>query len=692
MKNLFHHSLFVISCLLFVQAIHAQVPSFSWNVHWGTTDFDTAPRLATDHDGNVYSAGTFKGTVDFDPGTGDATLTSGFNGFGNDTYISKFDSSGTFQWVKRVGGVSGARAMLYDSTGYIVIVGDYAEATDFDPGPGVHNLTPVDNSDDTYVLKLDLDGNFVFAVTVGGAGNEYPGCVSMDTEGSIVLGGLFSGTSDFDPGPGQTIFTAGFLADIFMVKLNANGNFIWAKEFSGDVQGDLNGMAQDEDGNIYVTGIFDDRRDFDPGPDSLIVTATGYWDVFVVKLNSEGELLWLHHLGNAGDNWAHDLIIDHDRNIYVTGYFSDTLDFDPGPETLNFMATNTDPYIWKLDTDGNLVWAVQYEGESFDQSKSVTMDRQGNIYSTGWFGETQDFDPGPGHFLLTSAGGNDRDDAYITKLNHEGKFIWAYALGGLEDDYGMEAKVDDFGNIFISGTYQGKAGFYPGGLEQDSLVSNGMSDIFLARWTQCIETYFQFSTFTCDTYTSPSGKYTWDVSGDYMDTLTNAAGCDSILTIHLMASQLDDEVILTNTTLESQQPTGPYQWLDCDNGYAEIPGATSQSFTPQHSGNYAVGLFDGICFDTSLCINVMIVDVQENHDVSGIHIFPNPTGGDWVIDFGELNSDATVDIFDESCRLVYTATFRDVHRIPMHLSLSSGLYVVRVMTAYHHRVAKLVVY
>lgn len=678
--------------VLFISNLQAQLPTFSWNVHWGNSEFEFGPRLATDEDGNVYCAGAFKGTVDFNPGNGDATLTSGFGGFGSDTYITKFDSTGAFQWVKRIGGISVARTILYDTSGFILIAGDYAEATDFDPGPGVYTLTPVSNSDDTYILKLDRDGNFVFAVTVGGAGNEYPGCLSMDADGNILVAGLFSGTSDFDPGPGQTIFTAGFLADLFIVKLNANGSFVWAKEFSGDTQGDINGMGTDADGNIYVTGIFDDRRDFDPGPDSVIISATGYWDIFVVKLNASGEFLWLRHLGNEGDNWAEDLIVDENSTIYVTGYFSDTIDFDPGPDELNFMATNTDPYIWKLDTDGNMIWAIQMEGVSFDYSRSVTLDLQGNVYSTGRFGDTQDFDPGPGQYLLTSTGGNDLDDGFVTKLTNEGKFVWACPLGGLGNDIGTETRIDRFGNIYTAGTFQATGGFYPGGPPQDSLVSHGSSDPYLARWKQCPETYGDIFPMTCDSYTSPSGNYTWNVSGTYLDTLTNAGGCDSILTIHLVVSGLNDEVILIDETLVAQQPTGPYQWLDCDDGFDIIAGETNQNYSPTGSGNYAVMISDGLCSDTSDCINVMIVDVAEHTKVPEITIYPNPAREDWYIDFGEVYSDASVEIFDAGGRNIFSQDYKDANTINMQIPLSPGVYAIHVESTYATAVVKLMVY
>ena len=694
MKNLITPT-FLVPLLFAIQLLPAQPPSFSWNVSWGNAELDFNPSLATDEAGSIYCAGYFKGTIDFDPGPGQATLTSGSGGFGSDTYISKFDSTGQFLWVKQIGGQSTPRGILMDGDGNLHVGGEFVLAGDFDPGPGTFNLIPINSSNDVYILTLDHDGNFIDAYQIGGNGQEYFGSMTMDHEGNMLIGGQFSGTSDFDPGIGEAIFTSGTSgfsnSDQFVVKYDPNSNFIWAKEISGNIQGAIKGILVDSDNNLYFAGVFDDYRDFDPGPDSVKLTALGGWDIYVLKWNKNGQFIWVRHLGNIdGDNWAHDMVMTKGQDLLVTGHFTGTLDFNTGPGTFEMTATNTDPYIWKLDRDGNFIWSVQLAGVSFDQGRDITLDEQGNIYSTGWFGDVVDFDPGAGNYMLTSAGANDKDDGYVTKLSPDGHFIWAHSLGGIQDDYGRETKVDRFGNIFITGNFQGEASFYPS-QTLDSLGSNGSWDTFLVRWKQCQQTFGEISPVACDTYTSPSGNYTWDVSGDYTDTITNISGCDSIVTIHLTITTINTTVTLVpNVGLEAEMDGAIYQWLDCDQGYAEIPEETNQFFSAVASGNYAVVISDGLCVDTSACVNVTIVATHEEDRNSGIRIYPNPTQDYWTINMGQQYNQVTVAIYDHYGRQLFYSPYQEIEFIPLSLSLCAGVYTVIVKSGQSSSVMKLV--
>lgn len=694
MKKIVHTPVFLFTFLLFAYITTAQAPTFSWNVGWGNAELDFNPSLATDEDGSVYCTGYFTGTIDFDPGPGQTTLTSGSGGFGSDTYISKFDSTGHFLWVKQIGGQSTPGEIVIDSEGHLHIGGHFVLPGDFDPGPGTFTMTPLNNSYDLFILTLDHDGNFIDAYQIGGNGEEYFGAMAMDQKGHWVIGGLFTGTSDFDPGIGEAIFTAGVLNDLFVVKYDGGAAFLWAKEISGNFQGDINAMVVDSSGNIYIAGAFDDYRDFDPGPDSVMLTAVGGWDLYVLKWNEEGEFRWVRHLGNIdGDNWAHDMVINKDEQLYVTGHFTGTLDFNTGPGTFEMTATNSDPYVWKLDRDGHFIWSVQFEGVSFDQSRDVTLDKYGNVYSTGWFGDVSDFDPGPGTYLLISAGGDDKDDGFITKLSPDGHFIWAASVGGKENDFGREVKVDRFGYVFITGNFQGRASFYPYAQTQDSLTSNGSWDTYLARWKQCAETTGEVSASGCNTFVSPSGNHVWNTSGDYLDTLTNLAGCDSILTIHLTIIHLNPEVTVQfNTSLTAVQEGVTYQWLNCDKGFEAIPEATEQTYFPVASGNYAVILSDGLCIDTSACVNAVIVGTHEQEHDSGIRIYPNPAHQNWFIQTTDYTGGLKVEIIDLCGRRQFYGTYAGADQIEMDTHLPPGLYLVRVTAGDRQKIEKLNLY
>jgi hypothetical protein len=140
------------------------------------------------------------------------------------------------------------------------------------------------------------------------------------------------------------------------------------------------------------------------------------------------------------------------------------------------------------------------------------------------------------------------------------------------------------------------------------------------------------------------------------------------------------------------QEGATYQWLYCDNGYEEIPEATEQTYFPVASGNYAVIIFDGICEDTSACVNATIVSTDEQDVDSGFIIYPNPAGNEWSIDMGQPYSLATVGIYDTYGRQLFYAPYRDIELIPMHLTLTSGIYTVIINSGHTASVLKLVKY
>jgi hypothetical protein len=667
----------------------AQLPHHSWSYSWGSSAYDVTSVLAVDRDANVYVAGYFKGTVDFDPGPGSATFTTGLGGFINETYVSKFDSSGHFLWVKHIATDVECitRAMVYDPAGFIYISGYYEGQGDFDPGTATHTMTSSSGSDDNFIVKFDLDGNFVWATSIGGSGDEYGKNIALDKDGHVLIAGSFKGTCDFDPGPGQFIISSkAQLADLFVAEYSAGGIFLWAKTFLGSNQGDIFGLGTDHQANVFVTGVFDDRRDFDPGPDSVTVMATGFWDSFLVKLDASGNFQWMHHLGNDSEAWALDLALDKEDNVHVTGYFSGSLDFDPGPESKVLNAILDDGFVWKLDPDGNLIWVAQLGGVSYDEGRSIALDKNGNVYTSGFYAETLDFDPGPGVYNLTSTGNNDKDDAFISKLNKNGEFEWAYTLGGKEDDLSGEARMDSSGNVYITGSFQGKGGFYPEGTAPDSLVSNGSNDIFLTRWNQCLETYEFFGILTCQSYTSPSGHYVWTESGTYLDTIQNVAGCDSIITIELTISDLALTVHQEENTLVGDGAAGQFYWVDCDHNNQIV--AQGNVFTPSVNGHYALVGIGFICSDTSACFSFVMTGIGDENGEKKFRVFPNPAHHSFNIDFDQVYPHVDIALLDQFGRKVYGQSFSALKTIPVSVDLPAGLYFLSVGVAGHVELMK----
>ncbi len=147
-------------------------------------------------------------------------------------------------------------------------------------------------------------------------------------------------------------------------------NFVWAKSFSGNGNEYGFSICSDASGNVYTTGHFDGTVDFDPGPGVVNLTSTGAADVFITKLNSAGNLVWVKSFGGvpANNDVGSSITTDASGNVYTTGYFYGTVDFDPGASTFTLTSVAYDIFISKLDASGNFIWAKQMGGSDAESS------------------------------------------------------------------------------------------------------------------------------------------------------------------------------------------------------------------------------------------------------------------------------------------------------------------------------------
>ncbi|MFC1735979.1 SBBP repeat-containing protein [Candidatus Hydrogenedentota bacterium] len=383
--------------------------AFVWARAMGGADYDSGGSIAVDGSGNVFTTGYLRDTVDFDPGPGTYNLTSAG---GNDIFVSKLDSTGAFAWAMRFGGtgLDGGRSVAVDGSGNVYTTGLFHGTVDFDPGPGTYDLIPAGDGA-TFVSKLDSAGAFVWAKQFGsGSGAD----IALDGSGNVYTTGDFHGTVDFDPGAGTYNLTSAGDVDIFVSKLDSTGALVWARAMGG-TSGDFGyAIAVGGSGNVYTTGHFYGTADFDPGPGTYNLTLVGEDDMFVSKLDSAGTFVWAKQFGGVESDFGLSVAVDGAGNVYTTGYFEGTTDFDPGPATHNLTsAGGNDIFISKLNSSGAFVRAMQFGDTDWDWGRSIAVDGPGNVYTTGSFNGTVDFDPGVGACNLTSAGGS---NPFVLKL------------------------------------------------------------------------------------------------------------------------------------------------------------------------------------------------------------------------------------------------------------------------------------
>jgi len=450
--------LFTLFNLLFIVS-YGQV--LSWGRLNGSTGNEYARSVFIDGAGGVYTVGSFSGTVDFDPGAGVSSLTATGT---TDAYIQKLNSSGVFQFAKRIGGAGDAVAygLAVDPNNLIYITGSFNGTVDADPNAGTSNLTSA-GGNDAFLVRLTAAGNWSYSTRFGSTGEDV-GLSVCANSGAFAVTGTFSNIVDFDPGAGVTNIGIVGVTQGFLVRFTSGASFTFAS-----IPGiSVNASQMDASGNIYSTG--------------LATVSFLNNDAFVTKMGASGTNIWTKYLGGAGGDGGFGISIDASLNVYTTGYFSVTGDFDPGAGTANLVSGGSnDIFVSKLDMNGNYLWASGFAGIGDDRGLSIDTDLNGNVYTVGYFRNTVDFDPGAGTTNLVSAGST---DGFVSKLDMNGQIVWAHNIGSTGNDGILGVTIDPTYNIHFAGYFSGTVDVDPTA-STSNLVSAGGTDKMVVKWAPC---------------------------------------------------------------------------------------------------------------------------------------------------------------------------------------------------------------
>jgi hypothetical protein len=479
MKTETFYATFVTLLLCISASLFAQNPTFQWAHQVGGLNYDDGISIITDALENVYTTGTFSGTVDFDPGEGTSNLTSVGEA---DVFIQKLDANGQFLWAKQMGGLNDdwAVSIAIDGNGNIITTGNFEGSADFDPSESTLMLTAIGQSD-VFIQKLSPNGDFLWAKQVGGSSYDESSSIAVDENNNVFITGYFSGTADFDPGTSESNLTSFGDQDIYIVKLNSEGNFLWARQMGGTLNEVGNSVATDANGNVISTGYFGGTADFDPGAATQSFTSEGDFDIYIQKLDANGNFLWARQLGGSSDDYGYCVATDASGNVFTLGDFMETVDFDPGTASSNLIsAGDADVFIQKLDANGNFIWAKQLGGQYFDHGSNMHVNASGFIFSTGVFSDIVDFDPSVQTLNLTSLGGY---DIYVQNLDSDGNLVWAISCGGNNSEEGNDITTDVSGNVYTIGGFIATVDLDPGfGIQ--NFTSFGSNDFFIQKLNQ----------------------------------------------------------------------------------------------------------------------------------------------------------------------------------------------------------------
>ncbi|MEX0813380.1 MAG: T9SS type A sorting domain-containing protein [Chitinophagales bacterium] len=520
---------------------------FKWVETFGDAHYNSATDVLINRDGDILISGYFNVSLTIDTGNGTISLFS--NNSSKDIYIMKLSDTGGFKWIKSIGGneTEGINSIEEDMDGYIYATGDFRGQVDFDSGLDTFNVTSSISGGDLYVLKLDPNGDFQWVQTIGDDANgafANGNSICVDSFGYVYVTGIFSDTIDFNPDVGHFFLNSYsyFYPDFFILKLDSAGSFVWAMDSKDSLN--LNTFAEgnsihiDPFGDVIVSGTFNGLREVGYGNTQTSITSNGLDDVFILKLDPNGDLIWVRTFGSSGEETA-IAGIDKYGNVYVSGVFNDTVDFNSGDNVYNLVPSyNEDIYLLKLNPFGNFLWVKNLEGISTPEYTSfLDVDLFGNIYMIGGFSGTLDFNPTNGIRNITSNSLN----GFINKLSQCTPSIEYVSIQAC--DYYLSPRFDPF-NPSGGGAYNQSTDTISFTLQ----ASNGCDSIVYVDLTINNSSPAPTNRDTiliCDsTYVWPVDGNTYDfVSGnnygilsthDLSHTYTNAGGCDSIVEAFLV--------------------------------------------------------------------------------------------------------------------------------------------------------------
>jgi hypothetical protein len=535
-----------------------------------------------DRDGNVYLVGKFNGTVNFDSlGIGFPMTSQG----GNDSFIMKLDSSGSFIWARQVGGVFGDTACIVtaDTIGNIFVTGSFKGPTDFNPGIGVSNISIGTD----FVLKLDTAGNYLWAKSFDLTG-MYPGLIRYAKaiyNGNINLLISIPGTGSYDLDPGANVFlvNGSISSALAIVQLDTNGDLNWISTELFDYNGppdNINDVNFGINGNLYVVG---NTYGMGNNPSKAYIKGFNHLGTYlgVKYVTSTGSAL------NNGSN-AHRLAIDNLGNVYMCGDYYGTVYFDGNARSGGGV------FLAKVNNGlGSYSWVKQgYFSRNFVLSNSLA------IYS------------------------------------------------------GVPYQIDS-------------------------------SLVFKINQTNCINTItYVLDTINC--YLELNG-IVYGTDFNIVNNYISSQGCDSsVINVYKI---IHPTITITQSGSTMTCPIiqgAKYQWLYCDG--TPVYYDTNATFTPLNYGSYRVKVtfsdtpLGGICFELSNCLNYWPVGVNENdfnHEI--ISLSPNPAYSNITISINSIISSIVIkNIAGVKIKQYDNPNSKD-KTIDIN-NLSEGMYIVETTT------------
>lgn len=517
--------------------------------------------------------------------------------------------------------------------------------------------------------------------------------IHADANGTVYACGAYGGTIDLDPGTPVISSSAGtYSSDAYIQKISVSGSLLWAKVLKAGgsyTSNNASRIATDASGNVYIAGIFTNTVNLAPAPASRSATSLGSFDVYVTKLDPNGNFIWAYTFGNTERDDVVDMVVDAEGGVYLTGPVNGTIDFDPSAEEHSITGGSNDIYALKISSDGNFDWLFSVVNAGNGYTHSISLDNANHVIIGGRFDGTVDFDPSPTQ-TATKTGSS---AGFILVLDkNTNAFAWVYVINGDYDVRVRGVTADSTGYIYASGIYDRKTDFNSSaGISYLEPVSP-YPDIFILKL-------------------NPDGIFCWakSIGGTGIEEYVNIVYDSYDQSINLAGEQrnvidCDPGPAVVNTTLYGSgdiflaklDTSGVYKWCTSLGGTSN---ETLYDHSVYQSKIYATGYFQGtVDFDPSptttnnLSVfggnnNAYIVNVYDNvvtsistdESFNAMSAYPNPSPGKVNIQTKEEMNNASIKLFNFCGEIVFQEEHLNGTLFSIDLlSLKTGLYILEL--------------
>lgn len=652
-----------------VTILNAQSPGWDWIKTAGAESHKHSfgSVMVTDSVGNLFVSGSFQNDSII---LGDIILynPSAFWSL----FIAKYNRTGDVLWAKRIssyinGSVKGT-GLDIDFAGNVYLAGNYVGDTLVVESDTIFNTG---FQEDIFLAKYDTSGNLIWAKALSGDHQDEVNRLEIDENGNIVLTGYFSSNS-FNLG--ETTLTHPFIQSTplpFIAKINSSGQTLWAKNGITDTWvggGNAMDITTDQECNIYFTGSFlSNSITFD----TITLTNTEFlnYNVFVVKYDPSGNVVWGQSAGFSGEDQGSGISNDKNDHFYLMGTFSSSF-IVFGSDTL-FNEGGMKNFLFKFTNSGNVVWKTCFGENEMDIGTSIKTDDSGSAFITGFLSEKKIF---------------------IVKYNSQGDTIWMKKAGGdtwNNKSYGID--INAAGNVFVTGSVAGPPVIF----DNDTVASNFSGCYFVGKisFLTAIPSFAEicqgdsvFITANGATqyswspieglsdpedsvlYAYPQTSVTYQLTGNKM-------GFTSFAKVQISVNPTPPipAIIQQDSVLFSDSDYGNQWYLNDE----LIPGAIFPEFQITENGIYKVCVTN--YYNCSLCSDYYIVnDLGTHNPTENIHVLPNPNDGIFSIE--TKTKILRIDIFNIQGEKIYSSEPANQKIIITLTNAINGIYHLRMIS------------